>query len=56
MALKTWVQLPPPPPILCVNIIMDNETIAIIIIFGTPLVLMFVGAVWWTWKDKNNLD
>ena len=35
---------------------MDNETIAVYIIFGIPLVLMFAGTVWWAWKDKDNLD
>ena len=35
---------------------MDNETIAVIIIFGTPLALMLAGTVWWAWKDKDNLD
>ena len=32
---------------------MDNETIAIIIIFGTPLVLMLIGSVLWAWKGKK---
>ena len=36
--------------------VMDNETIAIIIIFGTPLALMIAGSIWWAWKDKDNLD
>ena len=40
----------------CVDISMDNETIAIIIIFGTPLALMLAGSIWWAWKDKDNLD
>jgi len=35
---------------------MDNETIAMIIIFGTPLALMVAGSIWWAWKDKDNLD
>ena len=39
-----------------VNTIMDNETIAMIIIFGTPLALMVAGSIWWAWKDKDNLD
>ena len=34
--------------------VMDNETFAIIVIFGTPLALMLVGTVWWAWKDKDN--
>jgi len=36
--------------------VMDNETIAIIVIFGTPLALMVVGSIWWAWKDKDRLD
>ena len=42
---------------------MDNETFALIVIFGTPLVLMLVGsilligvAVWLAWKDKDYFD
>ena len=40
----------------CVNIIMDTETIAVIIIFGTPLALMVAGSIWGAWKDKDHLD
>ena len=36
--------------------VMDNETIAIVVIFGTPLALMVAGSIWWAWKDKDRLD
>ena len=44
--------------IICYRVIyvMDNETIAVIIIFGTPLALMIAGSIWWAWKDKDTLD
>jgi hypothetical protein len=43
-------------PFFCVSIIMENETIVVIIIFGVPLALMFAGTIWWAWKDKDKLD
>ena len=35
---------------------MENETIAIIILFGLPLILLLGAAVWWAWKDKDKFD